>query len=185
MSKYIDFNLFIFKKRFQGNFVSNGIPLYKLATQYRTVQLLGKLFNEILQRVFVSVILVYCVLRQAICSALVIVAYKMPQVNLVEVGVVGLMQLDTATALVVLIGGLSQVYATSSEVIYGCRKYSAAGSSFSKAKYRSEIKFLKSCSHVMVAFGELNYIDKVTPLNSIDFSNNLAVQFLLLGKRAE
>lgn len=162
--------------------MNQGVRIYQSIIQYRNVQLLGKLFNEVLQRVVVTILIVQTLLGQAIFSALLISLHNTPTANLFEMGVIGLMQMNTFAAIVILIGGLGQVYVTSADVNWACVKHTANNKISSRYKRNADMKFLRSCSDVRVCFGELNYIDRLTPLNCIDFSNNLAVQFLLLKR---
>lgn len=43
-------------------------------------------------------------------------------------------------------------------------------------------KFWRSCAIIKIKFGSQNYVEELKPLNCLDFSIGLVMQFLLLGE---
>lgn len=120
--------------------------------QYRNVQLLGELFNEVLQKVVVYIALVQSTFSQAVFSSLLISIYNTAQYSWFEIGVVGMLQLNTSVVIAAKTGGLGQVYNTSTEMKLSCIRQTAADASYLKSKSSFKRKFLDSCPTVRVGF---------------------------------
>lgn len=82
---------------------------------------------------------------------------------------------------IVLLGGMAQLYKHSKQSlqtmkVVACRiqKQNAGG----QENWRK--KFLATCQPIKVMFGEINFVDSLTPLVCLDFSINLALQIVLI-----
>lgn len=153
----------------------------KIRHQYRTLQILGGLMNQVQQKVLISGIVFGAI---PILSFYIVLIIRM--FNLINnVWLFGLMTMNaigTLLVLLILLGGMANVCSASEKHLKHTLINILSCKNVSVREARMLKKFSNSCSTIKVRFGSLNYIDKLTPLNCIDFANCLSVQLLLVSK---
>lgn len=172
----------VFKNSFFRFQKSSGMDVLKKRVQYRTLQYLGILQNEIVQKVILTSALAVSTFTQACCSALFVFIYNSPD-HWLELAMIVLILANSVPVSIILMGGLARVSTTSKKTLQVVRKETVTMFSGNRSRIKAENRFLRSCSCIKVRFGDLNFVDQTTPLNCIDFSTNLTVQFLLLQKK--
>lgn len=155
--------------------------MFKIRVQYRTLQCLGILFNEILQKVIVTAVVVCTIVFQAFCSA-ILISPRDSQKGWIEMGFMILMIVNSVAVLLLLMGGLAGVYVMSNDVLEIAMRHTLVPVKNCRRSRKIDVRFLRSCQCIKVGLGDLNFVDKTTPLNCIDFSNALTLQLLLLQK---
>lgn len=78
---------------------------------------------------------------------------------------------------------MSLVYKESSGIFWKMRKGNGiqlVDRNILKRENKWWTNFLKSCAPIKVKFGENNFVEPLTPLNSINFSLGLVVQIFLV-----
>lgn len=149
---------------------------------YRTLQYLGILQNEILQRVLLTSVIFSSIFTQSCTCALLVSTYN-SITNWFELALVTVTVVNTFPILLVLLGNLASVYVISKKCLQTQNKEMLCTFTGNMSKIRAERKYLRSCQCIKVGFGDLNFVDQTTPLNCIDFTNNLTVQILLLQNK--
>jgi len=79
--------------------------------------------------------------------------------------------------LMICLGGMVAIRSKSKKVLQENKVMQGETQRESKI-YR---KFWQSCPIIKIKFGAQNFVEELTPLNCLDFTVNLAVQFLLVG----
>lgn len=154
-----------------------GFQLYEKTAQYRTLQVLGILMNEIQQKFLITSLVIAATLILS-CGMTVVVQMPFTKGNLLQLSVFLVLMTDSALLLIVILGNMSKVLVQSHRIFEVVRTHMTT----QKISDRKQMeKFLKSCNFVKVRFGTLNYIDSLTPIKCIDFANDLTVQLLLIN----
>lgn len=144
---------------------------------YRTLYILGLLQNEIQKDPLSQVIATALIILQSVStSTLIRVKSKS---GIVFTIVLGLISMDTIIALIFILGVMAQVYTQSKDSLRNCKR--ALTYNF-RIKPKWTQRFLISCAPIKVRFGSINFIDRMTPLNCVNFANNLTVQLLLVSE---
>lgn len=151
---------------------------------YRQLQLLDNLNNAIQQKVMTPSILIMNIVFHAIClsaSVFIIKDYHIGG-SFAALAYFGMMTIDLFLMLLVLYGGMSCVYKESKHLLLNVK--SSQGQAVREGKSKKirmwQSKFFKSCTILKVRFGGNNFVDALTPLNSLNVSLGLVVQLLLL-----
>lgn len=167
----------IYCYRFVHEF-STGFPIDKmrLSVRYRTLQVLGILMNEIQKRAIVSTLIVLGIPLLSFCCTLLLTSSGSSLHIFGFFAVAGLLMI--AVFLIVL-GGMSQLHQESKKCIMKCS--SCPCRKTSRNEYKWQRNFLASCTLIKANFGEINFVDYLTPLRCIDFSMNLTVSLVLLN----
>lgn len=156
--------------------------MFKLTVQYRTLQYLGILVNEILKTSIVTAMMICSIFTQAFSCVLLILMFDSHK-TWIEFLMATVILGDSVPILVILVGGLARVWVISSQVLKNVRRHTLIRSTKCITSGKPKLKFLNSCSCIRVGFGDLNFVDQTTPLNCVDFANNLTVQLLLLRSK--
>lgn len=138
--------------------------------------------NEILQKVVVTVAIVGGILTQSTCIAMLVGTLKENK-SWMEIGMAIAVFLNGVTVLAFLLGGLAQVNATSKTTLIKLRKHLAKKGKVGRGKICPERIYLHSFPCIKVQFGDLNYLESLTPLKCVDYANSVAAQLLMLGER--
>lgn len=86
----------------------------------------------------------------------------------------------TLTTVFAVLGVLSQIYTQCMNDFGSIKIYLSYAHGKSKYKAYMQKKYLNSFSPIKVKFGSINFIEKLTPVNAVDFANGLIVNILLL-----
>lgn len=141
---------------------------------YRSLELLASLHNDVMRGQVSMAIAPAAILLQAISGAVLIQL----ELNSTFLKIMLLLiNLDTVLAMIGYFGGMSNIYTKSKETIWRCAN-STKGEEISETLKR---KFFESGRPLRAQFGSINFFDKLTPLNFIDYANDLTVQMLLVS----
>lgn len=82
--------------------------------------------------------------------------------------------------LLVCLGGMVAVHRESKHLLQKTKRthHYTGKSQMERKMYR---KFWRCCAVTKIKFGGTNYVEELTPVNCLNFSINVTVQFLLLG----
>lgn len=153
-----------------------------MTLEYRILQVLGVLMNEIQQKVMVTSVMSAGIWIHCLSLNVLI---KMPdgENNILFAGVFLFLTLEGAGCISVVVGGWAQVNIQSENLFQRLNCNLSESAMHGERNVHELRKFFRSCAYVKVKFGTLNYIDRLTPLNSIAFSLDLTVNLLLLRKK--
>lgn len=144
-----------------------------MTIQYRTLQVIGTVMNNIQQGKVMTNLIGTMVILEAVCMNLCVKSKG--SVDILAMGMVTLLLMVLLNF--VWLGEISQVNTLSQEVRKVCR-------SSLVNKQRSDIKLQKrliwSCDQVCVCFGFGNVVEKLTPLNTWMLVVNLTINLLLV-----
>lgn len=155
------------------------------AKEYRILQVLGCLLNDVIQKVWLTWLIIATILCLSLSTSMVIQRMHTMSGSTEDVLITlvfSVIAIDYVMLLVFLVGGMAQLMMQSQELRCSWQKYMAKSVYTSTKHKRWERRFLKSCTNIKVRFGEINYIESETPLSCIDFSTDLTVQFLILSQ---
>lgn len=165
---------------------STEIEQVRSCTFYRELQLLGNLNNSIKQKLITSSMLINGILFHAICFSATIFLTKSYQAgeNFVSLAYFVLTAVDCFMLIVVLFGEMSCVHKESKHILENLKRHQSPTRASAASRYRKvwQRKFFRSCAPLSVKFGANNFVDELTPLNSLNFSWGLVVQLLLLRR---
>lgn len=102
--------------------------------------------------------------------------------NLVKFVMFGVLLVECSLLLVVLLGGMAEIYQQSCASFNMFRKCMALKYKENQKDVKWQTKFFRSCGYMKVKFGSINFIDNCTALVCMDFANNLSLQLLLISK---
>lgn len=161
---------------------SGKLPLAQLTGDYRTLQILGIIMNELQQKTLLTVAVVGSIILGSVSGAVFIQIFKTAaSYTKKDVLLALLLSLISGSGmtLVFVVGGLAYINLNSRELLNTTRRVMA-----SKYYARQEYKVLKRVSRsfacIKAMFASLNFIEQSTPLTCIQFSNELMIQFLLV-----
>lgn len=137
------------------------------------------LMNEIQQKTLLTVIIVAGIPFIALCST-ILVRIVQGSAALVIIMVISIALISAVLAVIFLVGGMAQLFAYSDNFLLSVNRLIAKPTCTLSDK-RTLRKFVLSCNKISAKFGFMNYVESITPLNCIDFSNQLTVQLLLLS----
>lgn len=161
---------------------SNYLTSSQISKQYRMLQILGILSNQIQQRLLIPAIFIAAVPMQAFALHMLI---RLPLANGRNLGKL-LMFIEVvfncSLVFLVLLGGMSKVYLQSSKCLDQMKRLNSSNSGINLRSNKWLQRFCRSCSLIKVRFASINFIDELTPLNCVNFSNDLSMQLLLLSK---
>lgn len=146
----------------------------------RMLQVLTVIMNEIQQKELVTGLVVAATLAQAFCMTLVVKLLTSGD-NLVQIMMFAVVLVDCVMLLTVLLGNMACVN-TQSQETHRCMKDFIRSNKLQGRSRRWLEKFWQSFSMNKVRFGSLNYIEKLTPLNCIDYANELTAELLLITR---
>lgn len=164
--------------RYRKLFLVHFLVSKKLETAYRTLQVLEILQNEVLCSYISWGLLPMVIFTHAVSTA-VLVSFR--DNSHILRWVLGLAALESIFGQILLLGIFASLYVKSCGVISHGTKVLANLSNPVNLGAKRARKFLKSCSNFKVKIGSINFVDQLTPLNSLDFGNCLAVQLILLA----
>lgn len=176
--------MFLIFKRVRELQATRKSSALQVSKQYRTLQVLGTIMNGVQQKVWITYTIVGTIMCQCLSFSLVIktIQTKSYNHNLILLGVFSVVGLNDVLLLSFLVGGMAQVMEESHKLIRQWKKPpSTLGIKICREKLW-ESRFVKGCDIIKVRFGALNFIDKVTPLNCLDFANEITVHILLIAQ---
>lgn len=142
--------------------------------------MLGIIQNEV-QKELVTVVLFAILLSLQSFAGVALVRLPKSAGGLLLV-VLAALAFDSILGQLVILGILAKPFAQSKHSLIICKtNLGKMRAEFAHSKdFRYMQKFVKSWSHVKIQFGSINYLDEQTPLNCINFANNLTLQLLLI-----
>lgn len=156
---------------------------------FREIQILATISNSISQRVLVNITFTFSILFHAFSFAITVVMLQGSDIHDGSEKIILLVfitqAVQTFLLIIVAFGGMSLVYKESTGIFWRIRNSNGGGmegGGFSKGHIRWRRKFMNSCVPIKVKFGQNNFVEPLTPLNSINFSLGLIVQILLLRR---
>lgn len=159
---------------------SDGIPPQQFCSTYRTLQVVEKLMNEVIQKVLVTSVVVSAIFTHTVAMNVVIGILKTNGNYLVILLFLFLLN-QCLLVEIVLLGSMSKIYLLSQDILDSL-KYRLVQTTYEPKKSRELKRWFTSLTPVCVRFGTLNFVDRLTALNCIDFTNNLTVNLLLLNQ---
>lgn len=145
---------------------------------YRELQLLNVYCNSVQQNIIGSLILGAIVATCAGLGLLVKLNEKMDANGMIYVAMI-MAFADGVTMLMILLGGMVSVCASSKRVLQ-----EAKGSTKNCVSRKNQLlvkKLWRSCDKIKIKFGDSNFLEELTPLRCLDFSASMTVQLLLLS----
>lgn len=135
--------------------------------------------NEAQQKVFVTVDTIGAIILLSLSNAVVIRLWYRDS-NYMIICILGIVLLASGSVLLFLLGGMA-------EILVHSKNYLTAAKGLlekpwqSKPNRRNLRVIVKSCQQISVKFGSINFIEALTPINCLDFANDLTVQLLLIA----
>lgn len=155
----------------------NREDFLKISKLYRELQLLNTFSNCVQQNIIGSLILGAIVATSTGLGLLVKLNENMA--NVMVYGAMGMAFVDGITMLMILLGGMVSVCA-SSKIVLKQAKFLEL--SMVPKKNKMWVKRVwRSCDKLKIKFGDNNFLEELTPLRCLDFSVGLTVQLLLLS----
>lgn len=152
----------------------------KACQVYRDVQILGVLSNDIQQKIMVPSMLLYVTIVHAFSITALV---RLSSGQLAPIMMFAMLAVESFLCIIVMFGGMSRIIMKSKEIqkavnwrLYDCRRLE----SVSLVEGKWQAKFFSSCLPIKVKFGQDNFVDVLTPLNTMNYSHCLAVQLLLI-----
>lgn len=159
---------------------------YKLGVVYRQIELLAVLTNAMQQKNFLISLMVAPILVISFCiTALIHLPFDTDHVW--SLLTFAMFTADSSCMLMVCIGGMVSVYLKSVQVLEQIRgtfhehflERQEIGKNSWERKWCRKF-FGGACSTIKIKFGGDSYLEPLTPLNCMDFSNGLTVDLLLI-----
>ncbi len=150
---------------------------------YRNIQVLNILCNEAQKNVLMPfVILVGIGMESMGTAALLRISWNYE--NMFWLMCFGVLAVTAILAILLVLGGMAQTFQESKSILARLQKKNC-GVRLKPRKGRLASKWRKrfywSCTPVKIRVGEINFIDRHTPLNCLNFANGLTVNILLIG----
>lgn len=145
--------------------------------QYRTLQLLATLMNSVIQDEMNTMLACTAILISSLSEAIVVKLAFMGNNTAIFLLFLFLM-LNCYLGLIVIFTGFANVHKTSNSVLRNMNRHLSTITTTKERKQRK--RFHYSCSSIKVRLGSVNFVDSLTPLNFINFANNLTVQIVLV-----
>lgn len=172
------------------NSMSPRIILYKFFAMYREIQVMGCL-NNIIQK---KVLLYYIIISTSVLSLTTFTTVRMfsqHSKNSMQIGVLltFMIGVNAFMTLFVHMTGMVAIYNDSIKLISNLKRclnlYMGGGEGPGKGRLSLlDLKWVrksqKACAPIKIKFGGCNFLEKGTPLVSLNFANNLAINLLLL-----
>ncbi len=157
------------------------LSLYRASLMYRKIQILNGLCNEFQQNPLTIVLMTASIVIQAISMAgVALIPWK--EDNYVALVCCTQAMIYGTLVVLVYLGGMAKIFQKSKQVLHRKRLCSVnISKSRDPCNLKWSNKFYLSCTPVRFRFGNVNYIDRLTPLTCTVFANRLTLQFLLLG----
>lgn len=158
---------------------------YKTCLVYRSVQILNGLANEVQKDIFMLVIMCTTVFMYAVAmTGISLVPWTSN--NVISLACFMSMVIYDLILILTMLGGMANIYQDSQRLLRKQRKikYISSSKIIPKLVKHSETQaFYLSCSPIRFKFGELNFVDRLTPLNCTVFAQKVTLQFHLLSGR--
>lgn len=173
-----------FLQGFRQMSISKGEQdVYKIGLFYRKIQVLGCLCNEVQQSdvLFITIVSSLLSLVTALVST-----FTIPWVpeNAIVLGFFGSVAIELSFFLLTVIGTMAETYCEFEKTL---NQLNGRGMLLDKCIKSKESKwkqrFYISCTPVKFKFGQISFVDRLTPLIFMLFSVDQTVTLLLLGKR--
>lgn len=163
---------------FLDNCLQAKLLPFQISAQYRTLQVLATLMNEVQKDMIIPCITVIAI---PCCAVSLTMVVRTPQQSghLVESATVIMGLFECVFILLVIFGGMAKVLSESEFTFQQLKRHLSLESSLAKWEIRWKRRFYKSCSNIKVKLGSINFIDRLTPINCINMANDFTVQLLL------
>lgn len=149
---------------------------------YRHIQLLVDLSNEIMQKSLVPVVVVSTTFAMGFSLATTIHTPWVSE-NMIVLFLMFATYVNSFFFLIFCLGGMATVYQESTMAF---DKLEHHCSSISNRNFRKWARhFLRSCNPARMKFGGDNFVEKLTPLNSVGWAINISIQTLLFQRNHE
>ncbi len=149
---------------------------YKSTVIYRELQLLN-IFCNIVQQSCLGLGIAAAIF---IISASVALLVRIENNFLIKL-TLGIAAIDSLVCLLLVVSGMTSVHKKSKKILKSVYILQKQRTIMSKSILMWSRKFWISCDCIKIKFGEMNYLEELTPLKCFDFSLNLTVQILLLS----
>lgn len=151
---------------------------------YRKIQVLNGLCNEV-QRGAPMFLIMFCgaFINAVAMTGMALVPWS--KANVLPLAVFVVLLVYTILFLLVFLGGMANILQYSRRLLQKRRTLELVlGSNGNLNPKKRKQKFYVSCQPIKFKFGELNFVDRLTPLNCTVFANRMTLQLLLLGGKA-
>lgn len=153
--------------------------LRKTGHFYRTLQVLSTLRNEVQQGAFMVAIICGRVFTQAgSLAGFILVPWT--NENLFWVTTYGVSGFYETVAVLVILGEMAEGFEKSKWMIKN--RVNEHFTSRSQRSRKWATRFYQSCTPLKCKFGELNFVERLTPLNCLNLGNEIALNVLLLSR---
>lgn len=155
--------------------------IYHISQIYRHIQVMSTLNNVIQQNRIIVVLMSAGILLQSL-SIFMVVRHPWNWTHLLPLGIYTMLLTDCTLAIIVLTGGMANIYSDSKLILSRLRTNILSGNDnlLPRIELKWARKFYKSCDPLKVKFGSTNFFEANTPLNCMNFANGLTVNILLL-----
>lgn len=148
----------------------------KIMLHYRTLQILATMMNDIQQMSLVSPIITFAIPLTAFAASVLIRSLQRID-RYAVVAVTANVLINGAAALLLILGCMAQLLQESEKCL---KNINTIVADFPEVNGRNAFKkFFKSCPVVKAKFGSINFVERLTPVNCINFINDLTLQMLL------
>jgi len=166
---------------FLGKDLSNISKMYTNCLMYRIIQILALLTNVILNKTLAC--LVFASIAIASLGLSLLVRLEWNHGNLTALAMSLIMVVDSLLALLVLLGGMVDVYLESRNAFQVLMKKLHCNVPRRQRMYLQ--KFYTSCRPIRINLGSDNFLDALTPLTCLNCAANLTVQILLISSKTK
>lgn len=135
--------------------------------------------NEIQQKIPMSVIVVAGILAQSL-SMTTLVKLPWKSDNILSLILYAGVLINCILAMSVTLGGMAGILGQCENTLKNLHSHNTLTAS--RKEQRCRKIFYRSCMAIKVRFGSINFVDQLTPLNCINFANDMTLNLLLVGK---
>lgn len=171
----------IFFCRFQIYCLFVESQLSKSIIIYRHIQLLTAINNDIQQKTLLSLVISCAITIQAL-GMTSFVNLKWNYDNADGILIAAILVTAGLGLIMVFLSGVASIYKTSIKVVdrLTCQLAKSKFRLYTRREYQQRCILLRSCAPVKIRFGSINFVDQLTPLNCMEWANDVTVQLLLL-----
>lgn len=146
---------------------------------YREIQILSKIMNEVSKGWIILLLLICATVIQSMDTTILVLTYSKKEREIVIMSYFGANAVLATIGLVYFVTQMAMLHESSNKSFWMLKQNLSACST--KKEMKLEKRFYKSCWTIKQQFGCHNFVDRLTPLNSILAANNLTINMLLLN----
>lgn len=155
-----------------------GMTQSEMSTQFRTLQVLATLMNEIQKDMMIPCITL-CAIPAVSISMVMVVRTPPTNGQILESVTVFFGLFEVVFILLVIFGAMAQVIKQSETTFQELKRHLSECKNQTRLEVHWKRKFYRSCNNIKVKLGSINFIDRLTPLNCVNMANDFTVQLLL------